>query len=342
MNDFLNFQKVIVPEANILMKRRYNILRLILLSEPIGRRSISAKLEIGERTVRSDLDFLKSIGLVQINSAGAYIKLKGINALNSLRDYVYPYSEFQDMKFELKKKLKYEDIIIIPGNISKTPDLKSDLGLEAAIYLMSILKNNDIIAMTGGTTIRELVNHIPIIDHNDLMIVPARGSLSKNIDIQSNNLVASLSKKLNAQYMLLNIPENLSDETLEVLLKEKEINKVISTIKKATVLILGIGRADVMAKRRGLSKEEIDNITLKGALGEAFGSYFDKKGKLIERTNSVGIDLSDFKNLRKTITLAGGSNKAKAILAIRPENRYSVLVTDEGAAKEMITILKSQ
>lgn len=342
MNDFLNFQKVIVPEADILMKRRYNILRLILLNEPIGRRSISAKLEIGERTVRSDLDFLKSIGLVRIDSAGVYIKLKGIYALNSLRSYVYPYSEFQDMKIDLKNKLKYKEIIIIPGDIDKTPDQKSYLGLETAIYFMSILENNDIIAMTGGTTIKEFVNHIPSVDYSDLMIVPARGSLSKNIDIQSNNLVATLSKKLNSQYMLLNIPENLSDKTLEVILKEKEISRVISTIKKATVLILGIGRADVMAKRRNLSEKEIESITRKGALGEAFGSYFDKKGKLVQKTNSVGINLGDFENLRKTITIAGGSSKAKAILAISPANKSSVLVTDEGAAREIIRILNSQ
>ncbi|NLC65724.1 MAG: sugar-binding transcriptional regulator [Clostridium sp.] len=342
MDDFLKLQEVIVPEADILINRRYNILKEVLLNEPIGRRSISGRLELGERTVRRDLDFFKSIGLVDINPNGVYIKLPGIKTLNALRDHAYPFKGFYDKKKYLTDKTKYQEIIIVPGDIDRDPSLKKDLGLETAIYFMSNLEKNDIIAMTGGTTIKELVDYIPNIEYKDLMIVPARGSLSKNIEIQSNSLVANLSKKLNAQYKLLNIPENLSDETLKVLLKEKEINRVIETLKKASILILGIGRADMMGRRRGLSEDEIKDMLSEGALGEAFGSYFDLEGKIIKKTNSVGIDLTDFKNIRKTIAIAGGSSKAEAILAMGPVNKHSVLITDEGAAMEMIKILKSQ
>lgn len=342
MDDFLKLQEVIVPEADILINRRYNILKEVLLDEPIGRRSLAARLELGERTVRRELDFFKSMDLVDINPNGVYIKLAGIKILNALRDHASPFKKFYPIKEFLIENTKYQEIIIVPGDIDKSEELKKNLGLETAIYFMSKLEKNDIITMTGGTTIKELVDYIPNIEYKDLMIVPARGSLSKNIDIQSNSLVANLSKKLNAQYKLLNIPENLSDETLKVLLKEKEINRVIETVKKASILILGIGRADMMGRRRGLSEEEIEDMLKRGALGEAFGSYFDKEGKIIKRTNSVGIDLTDFKNIRKTIAIAGGSSKAEAILAMGPVNKHSVLITDEGAAMEMIKILKSQ
>ncbi len=98
----------------------------------------------------------------------------------------------------------------------------------------------------------------------------------------------------------------------------------------------------MMGRRRGLSEDEIKDMLSEGALGEAFGSYFDLEGKIIKKTNSVGIDLTDFKNIRKTIAIAGGSSKAEAILAMGPVNKHSVLITDEGAAMEMIKILKSQ
>ena len=342
MNSFLKIQQKIIPEATALLERRYSILRTIFNNQPIGRRTLSQKLELGERIVRGDLDFFKSMDLIHVSLPGVSLTDQGIAVLNNLRAFVSEIKGLDDIETILKRELGYKKIIVVPGDSDKDPNVQRELGNAAALYLSSVIRHKDIIALTGGSTIREIVNSFPKMDFRDILIVPARGSLGRIIDIQSNNLVAALAEKIGASYKLLNVPDNLSSESLEVLLKEKEIREVVDLIRKTQILVLGIGRADKMAKRRGLSEEEITDLLESGAVGEAFGTYFGKKGEIIRKINSVGIGLDDFSKVEHLIAVTGGSSKAEAIEAVRLNNKNAVLITDEGAARKIVAILKSQ
>lgn len=341
MDSFLRIQQKIAPEASALLERRYNILRTIFNNQPIGRRTLSLKLGLGERIVRGDLDFFKSMKLVNVTLPGVVLTEDGINMLSNLRTFVSEVKGLEDIEEILRRELGYKKIIVVPGDSDKDPNVKKELGNAAAVYLSSIIKNKDIIALTGGSTIKEIVNNFPNMDYRNIILVPARGSLGKIIDIQSNNLVAALAEKLGASYKLLNVPDNLSSESLGALLKEKEIKEVVELTKKADVLILGIGRADTMAERRGLSKDEIRVLLDEGAVGEAFGTYYGKNGSLVRKINSVGICMENYCEDCSIIAVTGGSSKAEAIASVRLGKKNTVLVTDEGAAREMVTILKS-
>ena len=341
MDSFIRIQQKIVPEATKLLERRYAILSAIFNHQPIGRRTLSMKLGLGERIVRGDLDFFKSMNLIAISTPGVVLTEDGINMLNNLRAFVSEIKGLEEIEKILKNELGYKKIIVVPGDSDKDPNVKKELGNAAAIYLSSIIKHKDIIAITGGSTIKEIVTAFPKMEYKDIVLVPARGSLGKIFDIQSNNLVAALAEKLGASYKLLNVPDNLSRESLDVILKEKEIKEVVELTKKAEILILGIGRADKMAERRGLPKEEIKALIEEGAVGEAFGTYFGKNGKVIRKINSVGISMEDYSKVSNIIAVTGGSSKAEAIESVRLNNENAVLVTDEGAARKIVSILKS-
>ena len=60
------------------MERRYSILRQISLSEPVGRRTLSNILDISERVVRSETEFLKEQGLIDVAVSGMTITYEGI------------------------------------------------------------------------------------------------------------------------------------------------------------------------------------------------------------------------------------------------------------------------
>ena len=81
-------------------------------------------------------------------------------------------------------------------------------------------------------------------------------------------------------------------------------------------LVFGMGRADVMASRRNLSQEKIDDIINKGAVAEAFGHYFDINGEEIWEYKTIGLSLDKYKSLQNVIGVAGGEDKAEAIIAI--------------------------
>ena len=58
--ELIKLQQKIVPEVMSEMVKRYNILRAIYDNEPVGRRLIANVLQLGERVIRTEVDFLKN------------------------------------------------------------------------------------------------------------------------------------------------------------------------------------------------------------------------------------------------------------------------------------------
>ena len=134
------------------------------------------------------------------------------------------------------------------------------------------------------------------------------------------------------------MPDSIDKKTLEAMLQVQEVREVIQLFDKMNLLLFGIGRADIMARRRQLSEEQIDILLQKGAVGEAFGHYFDINGVEVWKSLSVGIDLDVFKKVENVIGVAGGEKKAEAIMSVASLREGMTLVMDEAAAKKIIEI----
>lgn len=342
MQEILGLQKKIVPELVEVLEKRYNILRTIYYNQPIGRRVLASELNLGERIVRTEISFLKSQGLIEVNTPGMSVTEDGKVIVKRLEEFIHELKGLDDIEEYLRTCLGLKDVIIVPGDVDTNPTVLKDLGKAAATYVKKILKNNNIIAITGGSTIKEVVEAFPKINNvSDVLVVPARGGMGRKVESQANTLAASLAKKINASYKLLHIPENVSAEVLDGLLKESQVKDVIDSIQKADILIYGIGNAIHMAQKREASEEFIKKLEDMGAIGEAYGCYFNKDCQMISENNSIGINLNNAKKIRTHIAVAAGKNKIDAIIATEMYNRNAVLVTDESTGKEICEIIKN-
>ena len=239
----------------------------------------------------------------------------------------------------VKEKLGIKKVIVVPGNFEKNESLLKDVAKSGAEYFLSILKDSNVVSVTGGSTMLEFASSLKSDKkYNQTTIVPARGGVGKDVETQSNNIVAILGKKLGAHYKLLNVPDELGVEAMKTLSLEPEINKTLNYIVNTDILVFGIGRADEMAKRRKLPKSQVEEILSKGAVGEAFGYYFNKNGEIVCELNTVGIKLETFKSVKNNIAIFAGSSKAEAVTAISKINQNMVIVTDEESAYKILEI----
>ena len=332
-------QKKIIPELVELLEKRYNILSTIYYNQPIGRRILANKLNLGERVVRTEINFFKEQGLIEIHTPGMTVTKDGEKIVNELKEFIHDIRGLSEVEEQVKSLLNIRKVIIVPGDIEKDPQIVKDLGKASAKYLKEVIKDNSIIALTGGSTIKEVVEAFPKVNFSNVLVVPARGGMGRNVETQSNTLAASLAKKVNGTYKMLHIPENLSDDILETLLKKKNISEVVDCIRKADILLYGIGNAEHMAQKRGAEDSEIMKLIDLGAIGEAFGCYFNKKGEVVFRTAIVGLDINEARKIKTHIAVAGGKNKVSSIISTQLNNSNSILVTDEAAGKEIVRIL---
>lgn len=343
MEEVLKLQKKIVPELVELLEKRYNILRTIYYNQPVGRRVLANDLGIGERIVRTEINFLKAQGFIEINTSGMTITEDGQEIIGKLKESIHELRGLSEVENTIKTNFELKKVIIVPGDCDEDRTIMNEIGRVAAKYLQSILKDGNIIAITGGSTMKQVVDNMsPINTVNDILVVPARGGMGANVETQSNTLAARLAKKVDGKYRLLHVPDNLSESAISTIIKEKSIGDVLECIYNADILIYGVGRANKMARRRGLDDTKIKEIEGKGGLGEAFGYYFDKNGNIVYATPSIGIKNSRIHKINTLIAVAGGSSKAEAILSTEINNHNSVLITDEGAAKRLLEFINGQ
>lgn len=337
MRDIINLQQKIAPELIELMERRYTILRYVSHSQPVGRRLLAGGLKMGERIVRTELEFLKNQGLLGGDAAGVRLTDEGILMVHELAEFVKCLKGLADIEACLKAQFELGHVVVVPGNLDEDELVKKELGRVTARYLLEIMRGDSTVAVTGGTTVWEVAEAVPASNapHN-VLFVPARGGLGEDVEIQANNIAAKIAKKLAATYRLLHVPDNIGEDAVKSLGKDPHIREITKTIKRADILIHGIGNAEELSVSRGDTMAKTRELMEAGAVGEAIGHYFSKDGTIVRTIHSLGVRLNDLKNINHVIGVAGGKKKAAAIMAVLSNGCETVLITDEAAGKAIL------
>lgn len=340
--DNLELIRKIVPEIDSFLEKRYTILKFISYNQPVGRRTISNKLSLKERNVRDEVEILRNQNLLEISNMGMSITCEGKKILEELDSIYIHLKGIPELEEEIRQLLNIKKVIIVPGNSIDSDIVTKEMGTITFRSLKNTLRENDVIGITGGSTMAKVAEEARS-DRikRDITIIPARGGLGKDLNTQSNSIAAKLAEGLGGRYRLLYIPDNIEKEAFEYILKNEEIHESIRLIENMNTLMFGIGRADTMAKRRNLSQEQIDSLLNKGSVAEAFGHFFNIEGKEIWEYKTIGLSLERFKNLENLIGVAGGEEKAEAIIAISSLNANIILVTDESCAKRIKKIRRN-
>lgn len=335
--------KYAFPEMEELLPLRFNLLNSIKFNQPVGRRMLSGTMGYTERVVRRECDILKDNNLIDYYPDGMRLTQKGLEVLEALTSVFYKINGINVLEKELADKLAIRKVIVGSVGIQDEQVSLNEIGYEAAKYLSTLIEEKMIIGLTGGSSIEKVINGYKSdwvhFDGQDIMVVPARGGLGNKNEYQANTLAERLANKLGAKYQMLYTQDNLSKASIEELKNEPNIKRILDNITKLDVLLFGIGQASVMANRRVLEQDEIDNILGKGAVAESFGYYFNKDGEIVYEISTIGIDLDIFKKLNHVIAVAGGVEKTEAIIAISKLNPNLVLVTDELTAKKIQEVL---
>ncbi|GGE36623.1 central glycolytic genes regulator [Pullulanibacillus camelliae] len=338
MDDLINIQKKLVPDVITIMSNRYRILQSIHFLQPIGRRVLSTHLGMTERVLRGEVVFLSQQGLVHSQSTGMRLTDEGERVLHRLENVMKHVSGIPQLEKQLKNILHLSRVVIVPGNSDEQPWVKNEMGLTCVKVMESLITDNTVIAIMGGTTLAAVAEMMHPFKQSQKkpLFVSARGGLGEQVENQANTICAKMAEKADGHYRMLHVPDQLSEESYHSLSMEPSIRESLLLIQSAGMVIHGIGDAMTMAKRRRSSQELLDKIRKEHAVAEAFGYYFDQNGKVIHKVKTIGLQLEELNDERPVITVAGGKSKANAIEAFFKKGPDSVLVTDEGAAQQIL------
>ena len=337
----MDAQNKLVPEMMEVMQDRYRMLKFVKMAGPIGRRKLGELSGLSERETRTMMDFLREQSLISVAKNGTTITTEGNDVLEALELPMEKWSGRIKAANRLTELLGVRSVKVVAGDSDSDNAAKNLLGMTAAKEFVSGLGKGKIVAVTGGSTVASIPNYINKIKHSeDLLFVAARGGVGDDIGLQANVIAASFAEAYGGTYNTFHYPESLSEEAHEAFRKEPSVLKMIQLYERVDCVLHGIGDAQTMAKLRGSADEERHILEREGAKGEAFGYYFDETGKVVHRIRTVGIRQEQLQRVPFIISIAGGRSKAEAILSyMATAPRQTILVTDEGAANEMIARL---
>ncbi|MFF2482447.1 sugar-binding transcriptional regulator [Paenibacillus sp. NPDC058071] len=340
MRQIIELQQQLLPDLLDVMRKRYSILNQVMMSDLIGRRTLAASLSMTERVLRAETDFLKAQGLLEIETAGMRISEAGKRLLEQLEPYYTELFGLSELEEKLRSSFGLQQVIVVAGDSDESSQTKRELGRAATQVLRKVMKPHDVVAITGGTTIAQVANHLtspsPLKTN---WFVPARGGLGESLDYQANTIASMMAKRTGAHYRLLHVPDHLGEEAYASIMQEPNIKEIVDVIRSARIVVHGIGEAMVMARRRKLPSDLMEEMAAEGALAEAFGYYFDKEGRVVHQMQTVGLHLEDIVKTEVVIGVAGGKSKGEAIAAVMKFGHNDVLVTDEAAALEIAAML---
>ncbi|MEM7537272.1 MAG: sugar-binding domain-containing protein [Chloroflexota bacterium] len=169
---------------------------------------------------------------------------------------------------------------------------------------------------------------------------------SGNPLIEGPDLVREMANRYEATYRYLYTPmivENV--RTRDLLLQEPSVRDTLDAGRQADAVIIGIGEHSAnssgMIWTGYLNQKDLTYLENRGAVGHMCAQHFDAEGNTLDvdfnqRVISIGIQA--LRNIETVIAVAGGQEKARAILGALRGNYLDVLITDEAAAQEVLKL----
>ncbi|NBI28512.1 sugar-binding transcriptional regulator [Chengkuizengella marina] len=289
-----------------------------------NQNDIAKKLGISRPTVSRLLQQAKQEGIVEIK-------------IKDPTENVENLSQKLEQKFNLKKAIvthvpQYEDGII-----------KTYLGEKTASYLHEIVKDDDIIGVTWGTTMHHVAVELKQKAVKNVKVVQLKGSVSHSeTNTYANEILYLFGKAFETSPIHLPLPAIVDHVVVKQAMEaDRHINKILELGKQSNIALYTIGpiKSESLLFKLGYFTDEDLEMIYSKAVGDICSKFFDRDGEICSKelnARTLGIALDELKKKEYSILVAGGAQKVEGIYGALKGGFTNVLVTDQFTAQFLI------
>ena len=243
-----------------------------------------------------------------------------------------------DLEFKLKEVFGLDEVISVDfEEVNSIEITKKLVAIEAAHHLANILKNGDILGISWGSTIYNVVNNFNSKRKINVDVVQLHGNCSSvPIELNSSDLVRKMKNMFSGSYYFINSEAIVDNKiTKNIIMNDSSLRRAFLLHKSINIALLGVGVSDPESinypYKDQLKDEEIQELVDKNIVGDVNFSFFDINGN-IHRTNLndriVTISTNNLIKIRKKFVVAAGLEKTNAIIGALNAKLINVLVID--------------
>lgn len=252
---------------------------------------------------------------------------------------------------KLKERFALKDVLVVPTPDKALAEMAPEnyaetarklVAMEGARYLQRIIRPDDILGITWGRTVHDLVYYLNPCRKVEADFVTLHGSLAcceHELDVMT--LVRKIAMAFGGRKHYLLAEAQMSNSFLvESIKKEKSIEKIFSMFDKVTIAVNSVAvlypqTTSILANPSYLSTEELKELKRRNVRAAITVRFIDDQGQECRtdlKKRTLAIDLADFKKIRTKITVAAGEGKREAVLAALKGGFVDVLIIDNELA----------
>ena len=291
-----------------------------------SQQDIADKLGVSRPTVSRFLQQAKDEGIVQIK-------------------IMDPYEDSEKIALELEKIFSLKKAIVVSVPKYEEKLVKKYIGEEAAIYLHENVNDEDIIAVSWGTTLYQVAKNLQYKHVKDVMAVQLNGGVSySETNTYASEIINLFGKAFNTNPYYLPLPSIVDNVVVKQAMEaDRHIRKAMNLAKQSNIAVFTVGvpsMDSVLIKAKYFSEEDLKIIGNK-AVGDVCSRFIDHNGEICYEdlnNRTIGIELDELKKKEQSILVAGGQSRVDAIYGAIQGGYANVLVTDKFTAKLLLNL----
>lgn len=249
----------------------------------------------------------------------------------------HPLAESLDLAAQIQSRFGLRRVEVTPADAGP-----SGVAMQVAELLESQLNQPEpvVLALGTGRTLRAAVAQMSPIDCPQHRIVSLTGNIAPDGSTSYYNVLFSMSERVTAHCYPLMLPVIAATEEERKALQSQPGNaRVLDLAANADIAVIGIGDLGPNAPLQAdgfLTREEITDLSVRGAVGEVIGSAFDAKGRFLPRDGRVASAALPDTDRALVIAAVHGPAKWAGTLGALRGDFINGLICDAGMARWLL------
>ena len=258
-----------------------------------------------------------------------------------------PPGTFADLEGSLEEKFGLTQAIVGDAMRDSEEFVLNAIGSAAAQFVESTLKAGEVIGISSwSASLLSMVDHMhpPRKAENCLVVQMLGGVGNPSAEQHANRLATRLARLVHGNARFLPAPGVVgSGSAAKVLAQDPYVREVVALFEKVTLALVGVGSIEpsalVASSGNIFSREELETLQKKGAVGDVCLRFYDVNGREVNGAfdgRVIGIDLASLRRVPRSVALCGGKRKFAAILGALRGKWVNTLITDQYTAQRLL------
>jgi deoxyribonucleoside regulator len=227
---------------------------------------------------------------------------------------------------------------------SSLDGVRRNVGYFGAPVVAEMIRAGQVIGLTGGRTLAELIRPIKAQTAiRDLRVVQLMGSIGAAVnDNDAVELSRRVAEQFGGSWYALNTPAFVSSAAgRNALLGQDQVKGIWDLYGTMSLALVGIGtlRESAFIDRGVLDPSDLARLEKAGAVGEICGRFYDADGQECQtdfRKRVVSIELDELSRVAEVIGVTAGAGRAEAVAIALRAGLIKSLIVDEQCARAVL------